>query len=199
VNYFLEKNFMAMTTTKQEFLNGLRARNDKVRQLVQTDFLPLSQAARSSQPAPNEWCVDQCFQHLVLAFEMFLPQAVKKLEKGKGAESDGVFIPSWLASRNFYRQLYSPSMKVKTRPAVMPSEYYYPDVFDQFLTQKEHLSAMLDDAVNADLRTRCYFFYVFPVNLGDYLEQFVMHDELHIDQAQRALAAYHQIKKGTVA
>ena len=183
---------MAQTTTKQDFLNDLRARNDKTRQLVQTDFMPLSQAARSSQPAPNEWCVDQCFQHLVLAFNMFLPQAVKKLEKGKGAESDGVFKPSWLARRTFYRQLYSPSMKVKTRPAVTPSEYYYPDVFDQFLAQKEQLSVMLEDAVNTDLQSRCWFYNLIPVNLGDYLEQFVMHDELHIDQAQRALAAYHQ-------
>ena len=83
-------------------------------------------------------------------------------------------------------------MKVKTRPAIMPSEYYYPDVFDQFLAQKKRLSAMLEDAANADLQVRCWYYSIIPVNLGDYLEQFVMHDELHIDQAQRALAAYHQ-------
>ena len=94
-----------MSTTKQVFLNNLRARNDKIRKLVQSDFMPLSQAARSAQPEPNEWCVDQCFQHLILAFEMFLPEAIKTLEKAKGAESDGVFKPSWLASRNFYCQL----------------------------------------------------------------------------------------------
>jgi hypothetical protein len=123
---------------------------------------------------------------------MFLPQAVKKLEKGKGAESAEVFKPSWMACRTFYRQLYSPSMKVKTRPAVTPSEYYYPEVFNQFLAQKERMSAMLDDAASADLQTRCWFLNIFPINLGDYLEQFIMHDELHIDQAQRALAAYHQ-------
>lgn len=116
---------MSQTTTKQDFLNDLCARNDKIRQMVQTDFMPLSQAARSSQPEPNEWCVDQCFQHLA---------------------------------------------------------------------QKEQLSVMLDDAVNTDLQARCWFYYVIPVNFGDYLEQFVMHDELHIDQAQRALAAYRQIR-----
>lgn len=187
---------MTITTTKQDFLNDLLARNDKTRQLVLTDFMPISQSARSSQPAPNEWCVDQCFQHLVLAFEMFLPQADKALEKGRGVESAEVFKPSWLARRKFYRQLYSPSMKVKTRPAVTPSEYYYPEVFEQFLAQKEHLSAMLDEAVYADLQTRCWYYSFIPVNLGDYLEQFVMHDELHIDQAQRALAAYRQSTDG---
>ena len=183
---------MSQITTKRDFLNDLRVRNDKIRQLVQTDFMPLSQSARSSQPEPNEWCVDQCFQHLVLAFEMFLPEAIKTLENAKGAESAEVFNPSWLARRTFYRQLFSPSKKVKTRPAVIPSEYYYPDVFDQFLAQKERLSAMLENAVYADLQVRCWYYSVIPVNLGDYLEQFVMHDELHIDQAQRALAAYRQ-------
>jgi hypothetical protein len=38
---------MLQTKTKQDFLNDLRARNEKIRKLVQTDFMPLSQAARS--------------------------------------------------------------------------------------------------------------------------------------------------------
>ena len=50
---------MSRTTNNQDFLNDLSARNDKIRQLVETDFVPLSQAARSSQPEPSEWCVDQ--------------------------------------------------------------------------------------------------------------------------------------------
>ena len=58
---------MLQTKTKQDFLNDLRARNEKIRKLVQTDFMPLSQAARSWQPEPNELGVDQCFQHLFLA------------------------------------------------------------------------------------------------------------------------------------
>lgn len=183
---------MSQTIRKQDFLDNLCKRNDKIRQLVQTEFVPLEQAARSSQPEPNEWCVDQCFQHLVLAFEMFLPQTVQALKRENGVDSAEVFEPSWLARRNFYRQLFNPSKKVKTRPQVTPSEYYYPDVFERFLAQKERFSAMLDDAFSADLQVRCWYFNIIPCNLGDYLEQFVMHDELHIDQAQRALTAYRQ-------
>ena len=154
--------------------------------------MPLDQAARSTQPEPNEWCVDQCFQHLVLAFESFLPQAVEALKSREGTGSAKMFKPSWLASRNFYRQLFDPSKKVKTQPKVTPSEYFYPDVFERFLAQKEQMSAMLDQASDVDLQQRRWYFKVAPVNLGDYLEQFVMHDELHIDQAQRALATYRQ-------
>jgi hypothetical protein len=183
---------MSKTINKNDFLEDLRRRNDKIRHLVQTDFTILDRAARSSQPEPNEWCVDQCFQHLVLAFEMYLPQAIKGLEKGKITDSTEVFKPSWLARRNFYKQLFNPSMKVKTRPQVTPSEHYYADVFERFMAQKEHMEAMLDEASTSDLQVRCWYFKIAPVNLGDYLEQFVMHDELHIDQAQRALAVYRQ-------
>jgi hypothetical protein len=51
---------------------------------------------------------------------------------------------------------------------------------------------MIEQAVQADLQTKCWFFKGLPIryNLGDYLNFFVSHDELHIDQAQRVLAAY---------
>jgi hypothetical protein len=189
---FLKERTMSQTIAKHDFLNDLRTRNDKIRHLVQAEFVPLDRAARSTQPEPNEWCVDQCFQHLVLTFESFLPQAVGALKRRDGADSAQVFKRSWLARRNLYRQLFNPSKKVKTRPKMTSSEHYYPDVFERFLAQKEHMSAMLEDAAYADLQTRCWYLKVAPINLGDYLEQFVMHDELHIDQAQRALAAYRQ-------
>jgi hypothetical protein len=75
---------MSQTIAKHDFLNDLRTRNNNVRDLVQAEFVPLDQAARSTQPEPNEWCVDQCFQHLVLAFESFLPQAVGALKRRDG-------------------------------------------------------------------------------------------------------------------
>jgi hypothetical protein len=183
---------MAQTTDKLGFLDDLRRRNDTNRQLVQTEFVPLGQAARSTQPEPNEWCVDQCFQHLVLTLESFLPQVVEALKRTEGANSAPEFKRSWFARRKIYRQLYNPSNKVRTLPQMTPSEHYYPDIFQRFLAQKEHVSTLLEQAAQANLQTRCWFLKVVPINLGDYLEQFVMHDELHVDQAQRALAAYRQ-------
>lgn len=188
---------MSQKITKEAFLNDLRARNDRICRQLQAEFLPLDRAARTAQPEPNEWCVDQCFQHLFLAFELFLPQAVRALKRREVANTVEMFKPSWTARRKFYRQLFNPSKKYKNAPMVAPSEHYYPDVFQRFLAQKERMSTMLDEAVNADLQVRCWWFRVLPLNLGDYLEQFVLHDELHIDQAQRALAVYHQSMKAT--
>jgi hypothetical protein len=183
---------MSNTISKQEFLTDLQARNEMTRQIVQEEFVALDKAARSAQPGSGEWCVDQCFYHLVLTFDAFLPQVNNALQHTNGRGSSEVFKRSWFTSRNFYRRLFNPSVKAKTLPAITPSEHFYPDVFKRFLAQKEQMSAMLDKAPSVDLQARCWYLKFAPINLGDYFEQFVMHDELHIDQARRALSAYRQ-------
>jgi len=183
---------MTHTFSKQAFLDEVRRHNTANLELVQATFVPLDQPARSTQPEPGEWCVDQCFQHLVLAFDMHLNHVMPALERDEGMDSAETFTRSWLARQNIYRKQYDPSMKIKTRPKVTPSDHFYPDVFAQFAAQKERLFGMLDQAQPADLQQRCWFLGFVPINLGDYLEMFVLHDALHIDQAQRALAAYRQ-------
>lgn len=188
---------LSHNNSKLEFLNDLSRRSKEICSIVQNEFKPLDQAARSTQPMLNEWCVDQCFEHLVLTFEMNLPQAVSGLERGKGAGSVEWFKPTWIAGTQYYRQMFSPSNQVQTMPKVNPntinpSEHYYPDVYERFLAQKGQKAAMLDQAQEADLQVRCWALKVVPLNLGDYLEQFVLHDELYLDQASRVLPAYQQ-------
>ena len=51
---------------------------------------------------------------------------------------------------------------------------------------------MIEQAAQSDLHTKCWYFkkLLSRFNLGEYLYFFVSHDELHIDQAKRVLAAY---------
>jgi hypothetical protein len=183
---------MTHTFAKQAFLDELRRHNAANLELVQTTFAPLDQSARSAQPEPDEWCVDQCLQHLVLSFDMHLTHILPVLEREEGIDSTETFTRSWLARRSFYRKQFDPKTKTKTRPQVTPSDHFYPEVFKQFGAQKARLFTMLDQAGSADLQQRCWFLGIAPINLGDFLEMFVLHDTLHIDQAQRALAAYQQ-------
>jgi hypothetical protein len=183
---------MTHSFAKHAFLDELCRHNAANLELVQATFAPLNRPARSAQPEPGEWCVDQCFQHLVLAFELHLTHVMPVLERDEGIDSVETFTRSWLARRNFYRKQYDPNTKTKTRRQVMPSDHFYPDVYSQFAAQKERISAMLDQARRAGLQQRCWFLGFAPINLGDYLEMFVLHDALHINQAQRALAAYRQ-------
>ncbi|MFO7633361.1 MAG: DinB family protein [Caldilinea sp.] len=177
---------------KQAFLDDLLARNAANLALVQTTFAPLDRAARSTQPDPNEWCVDQCVEHLVLAFDLHLAHMLPLLERDAGVDSAETFTRSWTARQNFYQKQFDPRNKAKTLPRVTPTDHFYPDVYTRFAAQKERFTTILERTRKADLQRRGWFLRFLPVNVGDYLEMFVRHDELHIDQVQRALATHRQ-------
>jgi hypothetical protein len=183
---------MQLAFPKQAFLDDLLARNAANLKIVQTTFAPLDRAARSTQPESDEWCVDQCMQHLVLSFELHLAHMLPLLERDAGVDSAETFTRSWIARQNLYKKQFDPDNKVKTLPRVTPSDHFYPDVYALFAAQKERFTTIVESARKADLQQRGWFLRFVPVNVGDYLEMFVRHDELHIDQAQRALAAYQQ-------
>ena len=176
---------------KQAYLADLQARNRRNLEVVETTFVPLSETHRSWLPDPGEWSVDQCFQHLILAFEMYVHNTTSALSKPEPANADGIFRPSWWARRTIEWQ-FNPKTKLSTLKRVNPTATYSPDVLTRFLAQQDRLSAMIEQAAQADLQTMCWFFKGLPIryNLGDYLSFYVSHDELHIDQALRVLAAY---------
>jgi hypothetical protein len=184
---------MLQPILKQEYLADLEARNRHNRQVVETVFLPVDQAQRSWQPEPGEWSVDQCFQHLVLAFEWLSPNFTSALNKPEHPGSNGIFRPSWLA-RRFFQKQFEPQSKFRTRKSNNPTVVYNPETLARWLAQQERLSTMIEQAAQADLQTMCWIIKWVPIryNLGDYLKYYVSHDELHIDQAQRVLAAYEQ-------
>jgi len=184
---------MLQPMPKQAYLADLQARNRRNREVVETTFLPLNQAQRSWQPEPGEWSVAQCFQHLILAFNLYVHNTTAALNKPELPDADGIFRPSWWA-RRLNEWQFDPTNKISTLKRFNPTAVYSPDVLTRFLAQQDRLSAMIEQAAQADLQTMCWFFKGLPVrnNLGDYLNFFVSHDELHIDQAQRALAAYGQ-------
>jgi len=183
---------MQHSFAKQAFIDDLLARNAANLDLVQRTFAPLDRAARSAAPERDEWCVDQCMQHLVLACRIQLAYLEDVIKRDPGLDSAETFKRSWLARRSFYRKQLDPSSKTKTEVRVIPTEHFYPNVYEEFTAQKERVTRLLEQARWADLQKRCWFMGKAPINAGDYLEVMVGHDELHIDQAQRALAAYRQ-------
>jgi hypothetical protein len=177
---------------KQAFLDDLLARNAANLALVQTTFAPLDRDTRSTQPERGEWSVDQCIQHLVLAGKLQLAQLEPLLARDAGVNSAETFARSWLARRHIWRRQFDPRTKTKTMGKVTPSDHFYPDVYLHFAAQKERVAALLQRASQNNLQKSCWYLRMAPINVGDYLELLVRHDELHIDQAQRALAAYRQ-------
>lgn len=182
---------MAGAMRKEEFLADLKQRHADNRQTVETVFLALDQEARSWQPAPGEWSVDQCFQHLILSFEMLSPNTTDALNKPERSRADGTFKSTWLARWAFPR-VFNPDNKTKTKDEVNPQSPYSAEVLHQYLAQHDRLGAMIDQGAQADLQAMCWFSKFPPVrfNLGDMLNNFVLHDALHINQAERSLQGY---------
>jgi uncharacterized damage-inducible protein DinB len=195
---------MLRSMPKRKYLAEIQARIHRNRRLVDSIFLPLDQEARSRQPAPGEWSVDQCFQHLLVTFEGYLPNYISALDKPEPAHSNGIFRPSFWA-RRLNGIMFDPQKKYPTlkryNPAETSEKTFYPDVQDRFQAQLDRLSSMVEQAERADLQTMCWLikFALIRYNLGDYLNYLVSHDELHINQAKRALAAYKQEKETTNA
>lgn len=181
---------------KQEYLADLEARNRHNRQVVETVLMPLNQAQRSWQPELGEWSVDQCFQHLVVVFEWLSPNFTSALNKPEPPNSDGTFRHSWLAGRFFQKQ-FDPQSSLPTLKSKNPTAVYSPEILTRWLAQQARLSTMIEQAAQADLQTMCGIIKWVPLryNLGDYLEFCVAHDELHMDQAQRALASHESTVK----
>jgi len=183
---------MLQPMPKQEYLTKLQARNRHNREVVETIFAPLDEAQRSWQPILNEWSVDQCFQHLIIAFEWLSPNFIPALNKPEISDSDGIYRPSWLI-RRFPKQ-FNPQSKYKTLKANNPTAVYSAKILARWLVQQARLAHMIEQAAHANLQTKCRVIKWLPIryNLGDYLNFYVSHDELHIDQAQRVLTAYGQ-------
>jgi hypothetical protein len=191
---------MSKPVPKLAYLAELQARVDHNRRIVQTVFVPLGQDERGWQPAPGEWSVDQCYQHLILSFQHWLPDIEEALGKPERPDAAGLFRQSWWGRRLMGR-IYEPKRKLKTKNQFVPENTSYPDVFSRFRQQLDRLSAMIEQAAQADLQTMVWFHkeVLSRLNLGEHLAGFVAHDELHIDQARRALEAYERQAEAAVA
>ena len=180
---------MSKLISREAYLDNLVARNRRNREIVDELFMPLTKEQRSWKPAPKEWSVDQCFQHLVTTFNSFLPNISQAMETQVPADSDGMFRPTWLVRRT-WGWVYDPNVKSITLPGFKPPEPYYSNVLTDFRTQQDRVDELIERSRDTDLQTRCWYFKIIPLNLGDYFLSFVAHDELHIDQARRVLEAY---------
>lgn len=184
---------MLQPKPKSDYLANLQARNCHNREVVATIFVPLDEAQRSWQPDPNEWSIDQCFEHLVVTFDVLSPNFIPALNKSESPQADEISRHTGLASRTMEKQ-FDPNVKMKTLKAHSPTAVYIPEILTRWLAQQARLETMITQAAESDLQTLCRIKKWLPLryNLGDYLNFFVSHDELHIDQAERALAACGQ-------
>lgn len=185
---------MAKQTPREPFLADLRARIGQHVEQVETVFAELDDAPLAWKPAPKEWSILQCFEHLVLTFDYYRPKLARAFAApALAADGQDSYVSSAWGRFYMYFAL-NPRYSFPTAEAITPGKEM-PDraVFAAYLEREVELLRLIDRLDGIDLtNTRIPIEKGVQFNLGDVLKILVYHDEVHFLQAQRVLHAAPQ-------
>ena len=181
---------MAKPVKKTEFLTDLKTNIHKHSKVVSDVFAPLEEAQLNWRPDPKEWNALQCFDHLNLTHEYYLPKIKQALSNPKIAvPGQDIYKPSFWG-RIYMYFAFNPKYSFPTAEAITPQATASHEVLDIYLAKQETLVEMLEQVGEIDLRrTPVPLEKGIKFNLGDCLKVLVYHDDLHIEQAKGILAA----------
>lgn len=149
----------------------------------------LSDAQLVWQPAPEQWSIAGCFDHLYVTGTLYYPALREALQRAVPGSDGETFRPSLMG--RFLIRAVSPDTerKVKTLRAFRP-EHAPKDApaLDRFIAQQDELRTLLRAADGRALnRTK----FASPatrlvrLTIGDALTMLVLHQQRHLGQALR--------------
>lgn len=183
-----------MKTSNRELLSDLVSRTARLMAEAEC-FRALPEETLNRKPAPGSWSVLECLEHLNLYSDFYLPAIENVLREKGDSRGDGQFRSGWLG--NYFAESMQPKngklKKMKTFADKDPAGSRLPaDVLDRFLAQQQRMAGLLKKAETADLsrlKTPVSISRWINLRLGDTFRFVIYHNERHMAQAQRALAA----------
>ena len=154
----------------------------------------LSDAQRLWRPDPKSWGIAHCFDHLIVTGNLYHPRIrmALKLESMADHPSDatlkGTFARSWFGRAFLWFAGPTSRVRIRTFRIFRPQKAPDPRAPEAFLKQQEELKELLEYSAEADLQT---VRIVSPqtrfltLRLGECLEMLVLHQQRHLQQAQR--------------
>jgi hypothetical protein len=150
----------------------------------------LSRQQANWRPAAGRWSIAECFAHLNLTAERFLPafDAAIAGSRARGLVGSGPFVYPWL-ERLFVQSVEPPPrFRVRTRPGFAPAADLDPaDVLREFLAWQDGFRERLRLADGLDLRrarVQSPFFSWLRYSLGTAFAAFLAHERRHVWQAR---------------
>lgn len=182
---------MAKTIPKSDLFASLREEIAAHRAELQEDLAPRADEELAWRPSPGEWSVLECLDHLVSThayYEPLLDAAAADAAPARGeGDADG-YAPSFLGG--IYLWFQKPRFRFPAPSDLAPRPDLDRGTLQAYGACLDRLEARLQAFASADLRaTRVPLEMGVRFNLGDVLRFLVIHDELHLDQARRVLAA----------
>lgn len=182
----------------KELIEDFLRTAEQNKKMVEDKFLFISLELLTKKPNPNSWSAAECFQHLIFTNQSYLESFRKFVGENKidNASSAGISI-DYKFKHSFWGKfiLYfvKPSNKIKsktTKPFNPSFSKVELDVVKKYLTQHEQL-------VDAVIKMRAFDLKNIKIpspinnkikyNLGDSIRIIILHDQRHIQQAERAI------------
>lgn len=185
-----EEYCMSFPIDKQQLLDDMDERIRDHVAVVTEQIAPRTLPQLVWRPRREEWNVLQCFDHLNLSHDYYMPKIAAALMTATPSNASGCYAPSFWG-RVYMQFAFNPRLSFPAPAVVTPEEQGVGRrVLADYLERQAQLRALLRRAALVDLRrTSVPIVGGVHFNLGDCVKILVLHDALHIDQALRVLVA----------
>lgn len=150
----------------------------------------------SRQPGPGSWSALECLEHLNLYADFYIPQIARSIQQSN-TRPEAEFNSGWLG--NYFAESMMPKQqlnRMKTfankNPLNAPLDK---EVITRFIAGQHQLLQLLEQAGQVSLnkvKISTSIASFIRIRLGDTLRFVIYHNQRHLLQAQRALAAAQQ-------
>ena len=183
-----------MTTT--HFLSALQAAVADMRATAQSTFAPLSLAELNQQPAPGQWSILECVEHLNRYSRYYNAAFAAALaQPSSPSRPDAAVTYSWLGRKSVALAQPTNLKKQATLKYLNPTGSRLSlATITEFDQHQADLLALLARAHAADLNRKVVpveFFRLLKLRLGEALEFVTLHQQRHLQQASRVLTSLH--------
>ncbi len=182
---------------KLDTARDLQTRLSAILGTVQGEFAVLTDEQLRWKPAPNQWSIVECLQHLNLAERYYIRNMQYKVDQLgllQTNPTDQNLSSDWIGKAMLFA--VDPQVKIKLpAPGIIRPrtavDLVPADVMSQFLDLQTLLHSLLNKAVYLDWNTEkvMTLFGNWPkIRLGDAFRMLVAHTERHLKQALRVKA-----------
>ena len=185
--------------TSNELIEQSLSIAEQNKKIVAQKFLKLSKDVLNKKPNAESWSAAECFQHLLFTNGGYLKHFKEVVAKSQDADKIKTFNQSstHLFKHSFWGKFIiyfvkpTTKMKSKTSKPFNPSfSKVEPDVVQKYLSHNDELITAISKLRNLDLKKLKMPSPInekIKYNLGDAIKILVLHDQRHIQQAERTV------------
>jgi hypothetical protein len=175
----------------EELINNLLEENRMISEEVKAKFSHISFDLLNYRPGKYQWSIAECFDHLIVTKNQYIPRIESELETVKKTNPAGEF-KSTMGGRLILYSVNPENRKKTKAPRMYRPEIklYTKEVIKFFLDQNNRIYKLITDCKGyniSEIKINSPVTRLIKLNLGDCFQIINSHDRRHINQAFRIL------------